>query len=327
MEYKDYYKILGVPRSADADAIKRAYRKLARKYHPDVSKEKNAEERFKDVQEAYEVLRDAQKRAAYDQFGESVAAGAGPRRPPPGYAQGFDFGFDFTPGAGPGPGGPGPRSGFSDFFDALFGAGAARGFRGPDFEEVGAGPAGGRRRPGTPERAHARVEITLEEAYRGTTRTLEMTEPQADGTVRRRSIEVRIPPGARPGRRIRVRGQGADAPGGRGDLLLEVDVAAHPRFTLDGADVHLELPVAPWEAALGARINVPTLGGTVALTVRPGSQSGERLRLRGRGLPGKAPGDQYVTLRIVNPPADTPAAREIYERMARELAFDPRAGW
>lgn len=315
MQYKDYYKILGVPRSADAETIKRTYRKLARKYHPDVSREKNAEERFKDVQEAYEVLRDPQKRAAFDQYGEAVAAGS-PRRPPPGFEQGVTFDFGDLGGAPSG-------SGFSDFFDALFGADAgAFGSRRPGGGGRARRSARQARPSGEPD---ARIEITLEEAYAGTQRTLELADTDAAGRPQTRRIEVRIPPGARPGRRIRLPAQGRRGLAGRTDLYLEVAVAPHPRFRLDGADVHLELPVTPWEAALGAKVKVPTLGGPVSLPIPAGTQSGTTLRLRGRGLPGDPPGNQYVTLRIVNPPVETPAAREIYERMARELPFDPRA--
>ena len=290
MEYKDYYKILGVARGADADEIKRAYRKLARKYHPDVSKEANAENRFKDVAEAYEVLKDADKRAAYDQLGSNWQAGQG-FTPPPGWSAGGEF--RGAPGGG----------GFSDFFDSLFG----RGF--------GAEP-GARRAAGRDDQ-HAQIRITLEDAFHGSTRTVNLS--QADG--RTRTLEVRIPKGVRAGQRIRLAGQG----GHGADLYLEIDFAPHRLYRLEGADLYLDLPVTPWEAALGASVKVPTLGGPVELTIPPGSQSGDRLRLRGRGLPAKpAPGDQYVVLKLVTPPARTEAARELYRRLAEEVPLDPR---
>lgn len=290
MEYKDYYKTLGVARDASADDIKRAYRKLARKYHPDVSKEANAENRFKDVAEAYEVLKDADKRAAYDQLGSNWQAGQG-FTPPPGWSAGGEF--RGAPGGG----------GFSDFFDSLFG----RGF--------GAEP-GARRAAGRDDQ-HAQIRITLEDAFHGSTRTVNLS--QADG--RTRTLEVRIPKGVRAGQRIRLAGQG----GHGADLYLEIDFAPHRLYRLEGADLYLDLPVTPWEAALGATVKVPTLGGPVELTVPAGSQSGDKLRLRGRGLPAKpAPGDQYVVLKLVTPPARTEAARELYRRLAEEVPLDPR---
>lgn len=289
MHYKDYYQTLGLARDASADDIKRAYRRLARKYHPDVSKEPNAENRFKEVAEAYEVLKDPEKRAAYDQLGSHWRAGQG-FTPPPGWG-----GFESRGGAG----------GFSDFFDSLFGSG----FTGPH----------GRRRAAGREDQHATVQITLEDAFHGSTRTVTLSQPGG----RARALEVRIPKGVRAGQRIRLAGQGS----GGGDLYLEVEFAPHRLYRLDGADLHLDLPVAPWEAALGATVKVPTLGGPVELTIPAGSQSGDKLRLRGRGLPARpTPGDQYVVLKIVTPPADTDARRELYRRLARETAFDPRRG-
>ncbi len=293
MEYKDYYKVLGVARDASADDIKRAYRKLARKYHPDVSKEPNAESRFKDVAEAYEVLKDADKRAAYDQLGSDWRAGQG-FTPPPGWSAGHEF----RGGAG--------GAGFSDFFDSLFG----RGFAG----------VGGARRPSArAEDQQATVQIALEDAFHGSSRTVNLT--QAGG--RARTLEVRIPKGVRAGQRIRLSGQGS----GGGDLYLEINFAPHRLYRLEGADLYLDLPITPWEAALGATVKVPTMGGPVELTIPVGSQSGDKLRLRGRGLPTTpTPGDQYVLLKIVAPKADTPAARELYQRLADELPFDPRLG-
>lgn len=310
MEFKDYYKIMGVSRDASAEEIKRAYRKLARKYHPDVSKEPDAEARFKEINEACEVLKDPEKRAAYDQLGTRWKAGEDFRPPPDWNVGGFDFGgFE---------GGP---THFSDFFEALFG---------------GASPFGTRRSPRQGfrmrgENEYARLQISLEEAYRGATRTitLQIPEPDAQGRLvtRTRTLQVRIPAGVTQGQQIRLAGQGAPGIGGgpAGDLFLEIELLAHPLFRLEGRDVYLDLPVTPWEAALGATVSVPTLGGTVDMKIPAGSQSGQKLRLRGRGLPGRSPGDQYVVLQIMTPPAHNEAAKDLYRRMAREMPFNPRS--
>lgn len=319
MEYRDYYKILGVDRGATADEIKKAYRRLARKYHPDVSKEKDAEARFKETQEAYEVLKDPEKRAAYDQLGSNWQQGQ-QFRPPPDWASGFEF--RGRPGGGAGGAGPQDfEGGFSDFFSSLFG-GAGGGFT----QQHG---AGARRRAGRD--SHARIDIDLEEAYQGGTRTFELQRPQArsDGTVEmsNHTVKVTIPKGIASGQRLRLTGQGEPAPGGgrAGDLYLEVHIRPNQRFHLEGRDVTLTLPIAPWEAALGASVTVPTLGGSVEMRIPPGSQSEKKLRLRGRGLPGDPPGDQVVQLKIVVPPADTPEAKALYERMREDLPFDPRS--
>ncbi|HVN44175.1 MAG TPA: DnaJ C-terminal domain-containing protein [Steroidobacteraceae bacterium] len=319
MEFRDYYKILGVERSATADQIKTAYRRLARKYHPDVSKEPNAEARFKEMQEAYEVLRDPEKRAAYDQLGSEWKSGQ-PFRPPPDWGSGFEFS-----GRPAGAGGAGARrrhSGsagaedFSDFFSSLFGGGSP-------FAGAG-GRAGGRDH-------HARVEITLEEAYRGTTRMLELKHPELkpDGSMELRShtVRVAIPAGVTEGQLIRLAGQGERGSGGgsAGDLYLEAHILPDRLYTLENRDVTLTFPVAPWEAALGASLTVPTLGGPVEMRIPAGAQSGQKLRLRGRGLPGQPAGDEYVQLKVVLPPADSPEAKAIYEEMRSKLNFDPRA--
>ena len=308
MQFKDYYAVLGVKRDAGADEIKKSYRRLARKYHPDVSKEENAEERFKEVQEAYEVLKDPEKRAAYDQLGSEYRPGQD-FRPPPDWGSGFEFS---GPGAGAG--------GFSDFFEQLFGGGSpfSRGRAGTRFDLRG-------------EDHHARIELPLEQAFAGETRTLSLQYPEVgpDGRaqLRTRQLKVRIPPGVTDGQVIRLAGQGAPGMGrgGSGDLYLQVSLMPHPLFAVDGRDVTLTLPVAPWEAALGSTVTVPTLGGPVDLRVPANSRAGQKMRLKGRGLPGQPPGDQYVILQVVMPPADTPAARELFERMRRELPFDPRA--
>jgi curved DNA-binding protein len=294
MQFKDYYETLGVARSAGAEEVKRAYRKMARKYHPDVSKEKNAEAKFKDVQEAYEVLRDSEKRAAYDQLGRDYRPGQ-QFRPPPGWEQ--RFGQSGTHRFS-------DLNGFSDFFSSLFGAGA--------------GVAGGG--PGSfaqPEADAGQIEVSIEEAYAGTRRRMTARE-----NGRARMVDVQIPAGVTDGQALRVGGSG-----GRGALLLRVKLLPHPIFTAQGKDVQVELPLAPWEAALGAKVAVPTLGGTVELTIPAGAQAGQRLRLRGRGFPGTPNGDQFVLVKLVTPAAETPQAKEAYERMRREFNFNPRAAW
>jgi curved DNA-binding protein len=331
MRFKDYYEVMGVPRGATQDEIKRSYRKLARKFHPDVSKEKDAEERFKELQEAYEVLKDPEKRAAYDQLGSNWRQGQ-EFRPPPDWGKGFEF----TPGRGgrggrgahsAGPG-PGPGADFSDFFSELFGTRSPFGGT-HGFQSAGRGGAGQGFASAGQDHV-ARVEIDLEDAYRGGTRTLELRTPEItpDGhvTSRPRTLRVSIPAGVVEGQQIRLAGQGSAGLGGgpSGDLYLEVNFRPHPLFKVDGRDVIVQLPVAPWEAALGETVSVPTLGGPVEMKLPAGARTGQRLRLRGRGLPGPAPGDQYVLLAIVLPP-DSPESRDFFTRMKRELPFDPRA--
>jgi curved DNA-binding protein len=318
MDYKDYYAVMGVDRTATQDEIKRAYRKLARRYHPDVSKEADAERHFKEVGEAYEVLKDPEKRAAYDRLGAEWQAGQD-FRPPPDWDTGFEFaGGDFT-GA--------DQDGFSDFFETLFGRG---GFRSATGGRPGShpGPHPGRMRG---EDHHARVQIGLEDAFNGSTVGLELLIPEYDATgrlvQRRRSIQVRIPRGVTSGKRIRLAGQGAPGPdGAHGDLYLEVELRPHRLYTVDGCDVHLTLPITPWEAALGARVQVSTLGGRVDLTIPPSARAGQKLRLKGRGLAplSKTPGDQIVTLQIAVPPAETDAHKALYRQMAEAMPFNPR---
>jgi curved DNA-binding protein len=286
MQYKDYYDVLGVTRGAEADEVKRAYRKLARKYHPDVSKEKNAENKFKEVQEAYEVLRDPEKRAAYDQLGRDYRPGQ-QFRPPPDWTQRF--------------GQTGSQrfsdlNGFSDFFSTLFGGAA------------GAPP---------PEADAGHLDVTVEEAFAGTKRRVILNE-----SGRARSVDVQIPPGVSDGQSLRIAGTG-----GRASLIFQIRLRPHPLYVLQGKDVQIELPLAPWEAALGAKVAVPTLGGTVELTVPAGAQSGQKLRLRGRGFPGTPSGDQIVSIKLVTPAAQSPQAKQAYERMKSEFNFDPRADW
>lgn len=308
MEFKDYYQTLGLKRDATPEEIKRAYRRMARKYHPDVSKETDAEARFKEVQEAYEVLRDPEKRAAYDQFGKDWKAGQD-FHPPPDWEPGFEYRSE----------GFADEATFSDFFESLFGGARRRSTR---------GGAGFRARG---QDQHARIEVDLEDAYHGGVRalTLSMPEWDANGQVRdrQRQLKVKIPAGVTEGQRIRLAGQGAPGigDGPAGDLYLEVGFRPHRLYRPVKRDIHLDLPVTPWEAALGRSVKVPTLGGAVDLRIPPNSQSGGKLRLKGRGLPGKPPGDQIVALKIVTPAADSDSARALYERMERELPMNPRA--
>lgn len=314
MEFKDYYEILGVAEDASADEIKRAYRRLARKYHPDVSQEGDAEVRFKEINEAYEALKDPDKREAYDEVRRSPFRNGGRFEPPPGWQFKTEFpggGFSTT-----------DAGAFSDFFRTLFGD--AMPFGGGSFEDRSSFfSARG-------EDVEDRLEVTLEEAFRGGTQQLRLAIPQRqpDGRVARqqKTLNVRIPAGVTDGRRIRLRGQGGAGTGDgpAGDLLLEIRVAPHAQYALDGRDVTLSLPVAPWEAALGAIVKTPTLKGDVDLRIPPGSATGTKLRLRGRGLPGSPAGDQIVTIVVDTPAATTDEQRDLYRRMARTFDFDPR---
>ena len=298
MEFKDYYSILGVEPGAGDAEIKTAYRRLARKYHPDVSKEAGAEDKFKAVNEAHEALRDPEKRKAYDQLRAGGYRPGDEVRPPQGGFGGgapgdFDFEEIFARGAG------GEGGGFSDFFESMFGRG---GFRQQ-------GPGGG------PQHAprgdtRAKLSVPLEAVYAGNSVRI---------GINGKSLDVRVPKGIRPGQAIRLAGQGT-----HGDLLLEIEYAAHPQFEVDGRNILYSLPVAPWEAALGATVGVPTLGGTVELRVPPDSESGRKLRLRGRGLPGATPGDQIVELEILAPKANSEAEREAYRDLRDAFGDDWR---
>lgn len=313
MEFKDYYRTLGVPREATAEEIKKAFRRLARKYHPDVSKEADAEERMKELNEANAVLSDPEKRAAYDQLGRGYQPGED-FQPPPDWDAGFEFsGRGFAPGE---------AADFSDFFAELFGrtGGGARGFRGG---------------PQTPFQArgedhHAKVLLDLEDAFNGATRQISLRAPWTDAqgrvTLATRTLNVKIPQGVHAGQIIRLAGQGAPGIGGApaGDLLLEVRFRPHPRFRVHGRDLHLTLPVAPWEAALGTVLAVDLPTGSVKVRIPEGAQSGQQLRVRGKGIPAAQAGDLLLDIEVVLPPANTARARTLYETMARELAFDPR---
>ncbi len=304
MQFKDYYKTLGVDKNATQDEIKKAYRRLARKYHPDVSKETDAEEQFKAVGEAYEVLKDPEKRAAYDQLGSQWQAGQEFRPPPD-----WDAGFEFSGGE---------ASAFSDFFESLFGRGQSGGSRSAyGFDGRGSDH-------------HAKVLIDLEDAYAGTARQITLQAPYVDESghirTRERTLNVRVPKGVMSGQHIRLAGQGDPGAGGgrAGDLYLEVQFRTHKLYRAEGRDVYIDVPVAPWELALGSKIQVPTPEGRVVVAVPPSSRPGDKLRLAGRGIPGKKRGDLFVILRVVLPPADSEKARHMYEQMKQEMNFDPR---
>jgi len=310
VEYKDYYKIMGLKRDASQEDIKRAHRKLARKYHPDVSKEPDAEQKFKEAGEAYEVLKDPQKRAAYDRLGPNLKAGQ-EFHPPPNWDSGFEFrGGGFTAADG---------GGFSDFFEQLFGQQGHAGHstfytqfnvRGQDH--------------------HAKVMVDLEDAFHAATRSISLQSPELDehGQMRliNRTLKVKIPRGIKEGQQIRLTGQGSPGMGRgvKGDLYLEIHFKPHRLYRAEGRDLHMQLPVAPWEAALGATVKAPTPVGNVDLKIPAGSNSGSKLRLKGRGIPGNPVGDIYVTLSVVVPPADSEQARLLYKEMANKLAFNPR---
>ena len=314
MDFKDYYKTLGVERSASDEDIKKAFRRLARKFHPDLNKAPDASARMQEINEAYEVLRDQEKRAAYDDVGQRVEGGQ-PFEPPPGWDSGYEF------SGGPSAFGDGDHSAF---FEALFGA-ARRRTTGGRAEH---GPGATHAVRGQDH--HAKITVPLEDAFHGATRIISLHSPEMDSTghvaLRERSLQVAIPKGIRAGQQIRLTGQGSPGlgDGPRGDLYLEVEFEPHPRWRVDGRDIYFTLRVAPWEAALGAGIQVPTPEGTVEMTVPSGSQAGRKLRLRGRGIPGNPAGDFYVVLELVLPPASNEAARALYRQMAKDMAFDPR---
>lgn len=307
MKFKDYYEVLGLPRDATQDDVKRAYRKLARKYHPDVSKLADAETRFKELGEAYAVLKDTEKRAAYDQMGSQWKDGQD-FQPPPGWDAGFEFtGRDFETG---------PGMDQSEFFEALFG------------RQGGARQRSHMHAQGQDH--HAKVMIDLVDAYRGAQRSISLRMPVLDAqghvTMQERKLDLSIPKGIGAGQHLRLAGQGGPGlgEGPAGDLYLEISFNPHPQFRTNGRDVYLDLPLAPWEAALGASIAAPTPEGPVQLTIPPNSAAGRQLRLKGRGIPGTTPGDLYVVLKLVLPPADSESAREAYRTMAKAFDFNPR---
>jgi len=315
MKFKDYYETMGVPEDASADEIKKAYRKLARKHHPDLNNDERAADRFKELGEAYEVLKDPAKREEYDQLRKYGASAGEEFTPPPGWQSGTDFsGGGYTTA---------DAAEFSDFFENLYGQRTARQTR------AGAGP--GRAPFAFPgEDIHYRIPVTLEESYTGSSRSISLQIHRFgdDGRVvpETKTLNVKIPKGVIQGQKIRLRGQGGAGFGGapNGDLYMEVELEPHKVFSVEGTNVTLVLPVAPWEAALGASVKVPTLGGAVNLTIPPGAHSGQKLRLKGRGLPGSVDGDQYVVLQIVLPPVDSDEDRALMETMREQMPFNPR---
>ena len=324
MEFKDYYATLGVERTATQEEIKRAYRKLARKFHPDVSREPNAEARFKDVAEAHEALIDPERRAAYDDIARRQASGQ-PFEPPPGWDSGYEFS-----GRGGGGGGShgtaGSDADFSDFFESLFGRAQRQG-GGEGMRRHASGPG-----PMQGGDHHAKVTIDLLDSYRGAQRTMQLRMPVVDAqgraTLKERQLEVNIPQGVRQGQHLRLLGQGAAGYGGAaaGDLYLEIEFAPHAVFRLDGRDVYFDLPVAPWEAALGATVHAPTPEGSVQLNIPPGSTQGRKLRLKGKGLPGAQAGDLYAVLTIAVPAAPTEPEKLAWQALAQAYPhYNPRA--
>ncbi len=313
MKYKDYYKTLGVERTANEEQIKKAYRKLARKYHPDVSKEKDAEEKFKELSEAYEVLKDVEKRKAYDTMG-SYQPGQDFRPPP-------DWEHQFRGGSG----------GFQDvedidLFDLLSGLGRG------GFRTGGAGRSGGTFRMRGQD-YEVTAHLSVEDAARGTELEipLPVTEMSEDGQLRRatKSVKVRIPKGATDGQRLRVPGKGGPGHGGGpgGDLYVNIQLKPHDLFRVSGHDLYLEVPVAPWEAALGAEVQIPTLDGRVSVKIPPGSRAGQKFRVRGKGLPrpGGGEGDLYAVLQVVTPSVLSEREKELYRELQQASSFNPRA--
>jgi len=313
MEFKDYYQTLGVGRDASADDIKRAFRKLARKYHPDVSKEPDAGKRMAEVNEANTVLSDPEKRAAYDQLGQHQPGQD--FRPPPGWDEGMEFSRHGRSAA--------ESAEFSQFFSEIFGRMGREGAH-----ARGRSADGSATYPGNDH--HARILLELEDSFAGATRQLTLRAPKLDPkghvVLEERTLNVTIPAGIRAGQIIRLGGQGEPGIGNgkSGDLLLEVAFRPHARFRVDGRDLLLTLPVAPWEAALGAIVPVELPGGAINMRIPEGTQTGKQLRVRGKGLPSNPAGDLYVDIRIVAPPATSPRAKELYEALAKETAFDPR---
>lgn len=320
MEYKDYYKILGVSKNASAADIKKEYRKRARKYHPDVSKASDAEQKFKELGEAYEVLKDPEKRKAFDQYGADWKTGKEQQQ----YQQqqqqqyqdggfGSGGGFDFG-------GGFGDSDGYSDFFESMFGGGQRR------------GGASRQRASQKGEDINASITIPLEDAFQGSTRKISFDTQNisSDGSPTNKvvSLNVKIPKGIKNGQKIRLAGQGGPGYNGgeKGDMFIKVEFENHQTYEVRGSDIYINLPLAPWEAALGAKVKVPTPSGNINLKIPAGSAQGKKLRLKGKGIPSTKPGDLFVICNIVLPPADDEKSRKVYEEM-KDLNFDPRANF
>ncbi|MBT8594964.1 DnaJ domain-containing protein [Polynucleobacter paneuropaeus] len=321
MKFRDYYETLGVARGATEAEIKTAYRKLARKYHPDVNKEKDAEDRFKEIGEAYSVLKDTEKRAAYDQMGSNWKQGQD-FSPPPNWNAGFEFADD--PNAGFGGYGDSYDGDQSEFFESLFGRGRNR-----------QGGRSSNARQGMHFKGqdhHAKILIDLADAYNGAKRTISLhmptQDPEGHVITQERKLDVNIPKGIKAGQNLRLSGQGGPGmgDGGAGDLYLEIDFHPSPLYKVDGKDVYLDLPMAPWEAALGTSVNIPTpAGSTLELTIPPNTKSGRKMRLKGKGIPSKEPGDFYVVPNIVLPEAQSDAQKAAYQELEKAFDFKPRS--
>ncbi|AWW49401.1 DnaJ C-terminal domain-containing protein [Polynucleobacter paneuropaeus] len=321
MKFRDYYETLGVARGATEAEIKTAYRKLARKYHPDVNKEKDAEDRFKEIGEAYSVLKDTEKRAAYDQMGSNWKQGQD-FSPPPNWNTGFEFADD--PNAGFGGYGGSYDGDQSEFFESLFGRGRHR-----------QGGRSSNARQGMHFKGqdhHAKILIDLADAYNGAKRTISLhmptQDPEGHVMTQERKLDVNIPKGIKAGQNLRLSGQGGPGmgDGGAGDLYLEIDFHPSPLYKVDGKDVYLDLPMAPWEAALGTSLNIPTpAGSTLELTIPPNTKSGRKMRLKGKGIPSKEPGDFYVVPNIVLPEAQSAAQKAAYQELEKAFDFKPRS--
>jgi curved DNA-binding protein len=321
MKFRDYYETLGVARGATEAEIKAAYRKLARKYHPDVNKEAGAEEQFKAVGEAYSVLKDTEKRAAYDRMGANWKNGQD-FTPPPNWNEGFEY-SDGNFGGGHGGFGGGYEGDQSEFFESLFGRGRHR-----------QGGRGGNPRQGMDFKGqdhHAKILIDLADAYNGAKRTIALHMPTQDEnghvSTQERKLDVSIPKGIKAGQNLRLAGQGGPGmgSGAAGDLYLEIDFHPNPIYRVDGKDVYLDLPLAPWEAALGTTVNIPTpAGSTLELKIPAGTATGRKMRLKEKGIPSKEAGDLYVVPNIVLPGADTDAQKEAYQSLEKAFDFNPR---
>lgn len=327
MKFQDYYSTLGVPKTADDATIKKAYRKLAREYHPDVNKASGAEAKFKQISEAYEVLGDPAKRKKYDSLGQDWRGGQDFNAPPGGGfryqssrggAQGNPFaGFNFNQGMD-------GSSGFSDFFESLFGGAS-----------FGGGPGGrsSKRRPSQPGRGidhESEITVSLEDACSGAVRSITLTSEDENGEPVKNSFELKLPRGTADGAKIRVPGKGGSGRHGgqSGDLFLRVHIAPNPLFRVNGRDLEVDLSISPWEAALGAEVEVKTLDGSSRIRLKPGTQSGQKIRLRGKGVPGQkgsADGDLYAVVKIVVPESLTPAEAELFKKLAQSSHFNPRA--
>lgn len=300
MEYKDYYKILGVERAADQESIKKAFRRMAAKYHPDRNKDASAEDRFKELNEAYEVLGDSEKRARYDQLDGAWHAGDN-FKPPPSWGKNtpqFDASFfeHITRNSGQAH----TSSGFSDFFDTLFGSAGKR-----------AHPSQSSREQASSGQT-ATIQLNLEDVYHGATKTIRLPSGE--------NLQINIPAGTHEGQKIRLSGRGAQG----SDMYLKIKIKEHPLYQREGNDLYMEVPIAPWEAALGETVAIPTLAGKVSIKIPPDSHSGKKMRLKGRGIPGNGAGDLYVVLQVSTPPADTTEQKEYYARMKTLFAWNPR---